>query len=44
MSEEQRRRVTLSRYHRDPQPVLAEDRWLSKFRWRVVEVIETVTL
>ena len=39
---DEKRRVTLSKYHRDPQPVLSEDRWLSKFRWRVVQVIETV--
>jgi len=37
-----RRRVTLTKYHRDPKPHLAEDRWLSKFRWKVVEVLDTV--
>lgn len=36
------RRVTLTKYHRDPKPQLAEDRWLSKFRWTVVEVLDTV--
>ncbi len=36
------RRVTLSKYHRDRKPHLAEDRWLSKFSWRVVQIIETV--
>ncbi len=36
------RRVTLTKYHRDPKPNLAEDRWMSKFRWTVVEVLDTV--
>lgn len=39
-----RRTVVLSRYHRDPEPQLAADRWESKFRWRVVRVIETVAI
>jgi len=39
---EGQRRVTLTRYHRDPTPHLAKDRWLSKFRWTVVEVLATV--
>ena len=39
-----RRTVALSKYHRDPEPHLAADRWESKFRWRVVRVIETVTI
>lgn len=39
---EGRRRVTLTKHHRDPTPKLAEDRWLSKFRWMVVEIIDTV--
>lgn len=34
--------ITLTKYHRDPAPVLSENRWLSKFRWRVVRVIDTV--
>lgn len=34
--------VRLTKYHRDPEPVLSGDRWESKFRWRVVRVIETV--
>ena len=38
------RTITLSRYHRDPEPNLAADRWASKFRWRVVRIIETVVL
>lgn len=38
------RTITLSRYHRDPEPQLATDRWQSKFRWRVVRVIETVAI
>ena len=29
--------ITLTKYHRDPTPVLSEARWLSKFRWQVVE-------
>lgn len=37
-----RRTITLSKYHRDPEPVLSADRWESKFRWRVVRVVETV--
>lgn len=37
------RRVTLSKYHRDPKPHLAEERWMSKFRWTVVEVLDTVS-
>lgn len=39
-----RRTVTLSKYHRDPAPQLAADRWAAKFRWRVVRVIETVAI
>jgi hypothetical protein len=38
------RTVMLCRYHRDPEPQLAGDRWQSKFRWRVVRVIETVPI
>ena len=38
------RTVTLSRYHRDPEPTLAADRWASKFRWRVVRIVETVAI
>lgn len=29
--------VRLTKYHRDPKPKLAEDRWISKFRWKVVD-------
>ena len=36
------RTITLSRYHRDLEPQLASDRWQSKFRWRIVRVIETM--
>ena len=36
------RTIALSRYHRDPEPQLAADRWQSKFRWRVVRVLDTV--
>lgn len=39
-----RRTVVLSKYHRDPEPQLAADRWKSKFRWRVLRVIETVAI
>ena len=39
-----RRTITLTREHRDPEPRLAGDRWEAKFRWRIVRVIETVTL
>jgi hypothetical protein len=39
-----RRTVVLSKYHRDPEPQIAADRWQSKFRWRVVRVIETVVI
>jgi hypothetical protein len=39
-----RRTITLSKYHRDPEPQLAADRWEAKFRWRVVRVIETVPI
>lgn len=28
--------VRLSKYHRDAQPHLCEDRWESKFRWKVL--------
>jgi len=38
------RTITLSKYHRDPEPQLAADRWASKFRWRVLRVIETVAI
>lgn len=38
------RTITLSRYHRDPEPSLAADRWEAKFRWRVTRVIETVAI
>jgi len=36
--------VALSRYHRDPEPQLAADRWKAKFRWQVVRVLETVAI
>lgn len=36
--------VRLSKYHRDERPSLSEDRWASKFRWRLVGVIETTEL
>ncbi len=36
--------VTLSKYHRDPEPNLANDRWQSKFNWTVVRVIDTMRL
>ena len=39
-----RRTVALSRYHRDPEPHLAADRWESKFRWRVMRVVDTVPI
>lgn len=39
---EKRRRVTLTKHHRDPKPQLAADRWESKFRWKVVAVLDTV--
>ncbi len=39
-----RRTIVLSKYHRDPEPVLAADRWEAKFRWRVARVIETVAI
>lgn len=39
-----KRRVRLSKYHRDPRPQLAENRWSSKFHWKVVEVVETVQI
>jgi hypothetical protein len=39
-----RRTIALSKYHRDPEPNLAADRWEAKFRWRVVRVIETVAI
>lgn len=28
--------IRLTRYHRDPVPNLCDDRWESKFRWKVV--------
>jgi hypothetical protein len=37
-----KRRVTLSKFHRDPKPNLAEDRWERKFGWKVVEILGTV--
>jgi hypothetical protein len=39
-----RRTVALSKYHRDPEPQLAGDRWEAKFRWRLMRVVETVAL
>jgi hypothetical protein len=39
-----RRTVMLSKYHRDPEPSLAADRWEAKFRWRVLRVVETVAI
>lgn len=39
-----RRTVALTKYHRDPEPHLAGDRWKSKFRWNVLRVIETVAI
>jgi hypothetical protein len=36
--------IRLSKYHRDPKPQLAEDRWLSKFRWKVIGTVDTVEL
>ena len=43
-AERLRRTVVLSKYHRDPEPSLAADRWESKFRWRVVRVVDTVPI
>jgi hypothetical protein len=39
-----RRTIMLSKYHRDPEPNLAGDRWEAKFRWRVLRVVETVAI
>lgn len=39
-----RRTITLTKYHRDPEPHLAADRWLSKFRWNVRGVVATVEI
>jgi hypothetical protein len=36
--------VALSKYHRDPLPQLATDRWEAKFQWTVVRLVETVRL
>jgi hypothetical protein len=36
--------VRLSKTHVDPEPNLAEERWISKFRWQVTRIIETVQL
>lgn len=36
--------VRLTKYHRDPAPRLAEERWVSKFRWKVVGVVETIEM
>lgn len=36
--------IRLSRYHRDPKPNLSEDRWLSKFRCKIVGIVETMEL
>jgi len=38
------RTITLTKYHRDPEPQLAGDRWQAKFRWRVARVIETAVI
>jgi len=38
------RTIGLSKYHRDPEPNLAADRWSAKFRWRVVGVVATVLI
>jgi hypothetical protein len=38
------RTIVLSKYHRDPKPNLAADRWAAKFRWRVVRIVETVAV
>ncbi|HSX23277.1 MAG TPA: hypothetical protein VLE97_10940 [Gaiellaceae bacterium] len=39
-----KRAITLTMKHRDPEPQLAADRWQSKFRWRVVRVVETIPI
>lgn len=39
-----RRKIRLSRHHRDPDPQIAADRWEAKFRWKVVRIVETVAL
>ena len=44
LADEALRTITLSKYHRDPEPHLAADRWESKFHWRVMRVIETVAI
>jgi len=36
--------VRLTKCHRDQDPGLSEDRWTSKFRWKLVGVVETVEL
>lgn len=36
--------VRLSKYHRDPEPQLSDQRWRSKFRCTIVGVVETVEL
>lgn len=36
--------IRLTKYHRDQKPDLAEQRWSSKFRWRVVGTPETTEL
>lgn len=36
--------VRLSKYHRDKDAALSEDRWRSKFRCRIVGTVETVEL
>lgn len=36
--------IRLTKYHRDPKPNLCEDRWQSKFRWKIVGVVETAEL
>jgi hypothetical protein len=32
------RTIMLSKYHRDPEPIVAAARWTAKFRWRVTRV------
>ncbi len=38
------RTIKLCKYHRDATPQLANDRWVSKFRWQVIGDAETTPL
>ena len=40
MGHQDRRQITLAKYHTDPQPQIAIERWRS-FTWRVLHIVDT---